>query len=185
MLKRTFPMVCTHTFRGAGVLPAAALIVLFFCDLCFGGSLKNSIGTYGDKRFSAVLHYIADGDSFVVKKNGEQIAIRLWGVDAPEFDQPHSKASKKGLEQLLKDKEIEIVPKYIDRFGRLVAIAEAGNSVVNSALIGCGNVWVHPYYCKEAVCDQWYQLQKKAQRLRRGLWADADPVEPWVWKMKK
>jgi endonuclease YncB( thermonuclease family) len=25
-------------------------------------------------------------------------------------------------------------------------------------------------------------LQQQAQRQGRGLWADADPVEPWVWR---
>lgn len=179
-------MVCICKCQSGGVLLFAALIVILFSgELGSGGSLKNSVGPSADHSFTAVLHYISDGDSFVVEKNDVQIPIRLWGVDAPEFDQPHSKASKKGLEQLLTGKDIEIVPKYVDRFGRLVAIAEAGNSVVNSALIRCGYVWVHPYYCNEAVCDQWYQLQKKAQKRKRGLWADGEPVEPWVWKMKK
>ncbi len=179
-------MLCTCKFHRVRVLLAAALIVILFSGgQSLGESRKNGMGSYGGKRFTAVVHYIADGDSFVVNNNGVQISIRLWGVDAPEFDQPHSKASKKGLEQLLSGNDIEIVPKYVDRFGRLVAIVEAGDIVVNSALIGRGNAWVHPYYCTEAACDQWYQLQEETRRLKRGLWADVDPIEPWVWKMKK
>ena len=178
-------MFFTCKYTVSVVLTVALLMLLSFGNQGSGGSLKNSVSAYGGKRFIAELHYVADGDSFVVKKNDVHIAIRLWGVDAPEFDQPHAKDSKKGLEQLLRGTDIKIVPKYVDRFGRLVAIAEAGNSVVNSALIDGGYVWVHPYYCREAVCDQWYQLQKKAQSRKRGLWADVDPVEPWVWKMKK
>ena len=187
LLMRQFSMVFTGKYSSVSVVLTAVLIVLLFVSKqSSGGGLKSRVNPYGDKRFSAALHYVADGDSFVVKnENDVHIAIRLWDVDAPEFDQPHAKDSKRGLERLLRGKDIEIVPKYVDRFGRLVAVAEAGNSVVNSALITGGYVWVHPYFCREAVCDQWYHLQKKAQKRKRGLWADGDPVEPWVWKMKK
>ena len=186
MPQRLLIVIFTGKYQRLGLgLFAALLAVLFHGNQSSGSSLKSRVNPYGDKRFIAVVHYIADGDSFVVKKNDVYIAIRLWGVDAPEFDQPHAKDSKKGLEQLLSGNDIEIVPKYVDRFGRLVAIAEVGERVVNSTLIECGYVWVHPYFCREAVCDQWQQLQKKAQRSKKGLWADADPVEPWVWKMKK
>ena len=169
-------------------LPAAVLvIVLISCSLGFCRNLKHSDCYDADIPFTAVLQHQTDGDSFIVTttNNSEQIAIRLWGIDAPEFDQPHSSASKKALEQLLTGKSIVIYPKYVDRFGRLVATAEIGNIVVNSVLIEYGHAWVHPYFCDEKICDRWYRLQKKAQLNQAGLWADIDPVEPWVWKMKK
>jgi endonuclease YncB( thermonuclease family) len=135
--------------------------------------------------FSALLHYVADGDSFVVRKNGSEVSIRLWGIDAPEFDQPFSQASKNTLKDLLSGKYMQIIPKDIDRYGRIVAVVNIGNITVNSALVESGSAWVHQYYCKEPVCEYWYELEEKARNDKSGLWRGKNVIEPWVWKMKK
>lgn len=135
--------------------------------------------------FSAHLHYVADGDSFVVRKNGSELSIRLWGIDAPEFDQPFSQASKNTLKDLLSGKYMQITPKDIDKYGRIVAVVTVGNMTVNSALVASGSAWVHDYYCKEPICASWYKLEEKARNDKSGLWRGKNVIEPWVWKMKK
>jgi micrococcal nuclease len=159
-------------------------VILFYCDHAdsYGAEAREVLS---GQRFTALLHYVADGDSFVVKTSAKEVAIRLWGIDAPEFDQAHAKASKRWLHQVLSGKNITIFPKYFDRFGRLVAIARVGNVLVNSSSVANGCAWVHRYYCDEMICDHWYELEEKARRTRAGLWADDDPLEPWVWKTKK
>ncbi|MEE4165611.1 MAG: thermonuclease family protein [Desulfocapsaceae bacterium] len=159
-------------------------VILFYCDRA-GSDAAEGRGALSSKSFTATLHYVADGDSFVVKTRGKEVAIRLWGIDAPEFDQPYSNASKNWLEQVLSGNIITIFPKYLDRYGRLVAVAEAGNVLVNSSSVAHGCAWVHRYYCKEMICEHWYELEEKARRTRAGLWADDAPLEPWVWKTKK
>ena len=135
--------------------------------------------------FSAVLHYVADGDSFVVRKNGSELSIRLWGIDAPEFDQPYAQASKNTLKRLLSEKYLQIIPKDIDKYGRIVAVVHVGNMSVNSTLVASGSAWVHDYYCKEPICVGWYELEEKARNDKSGLWRGNNVIEPWVWKMKK
>ncbi len=135
--------------------------------------------------FSALLDYVADGDSFVVRKNGSKLSIRLWGIDAPEFDQPYSQASKNTLKRLLSGEYMQVIPKDIDKYGRIVAVVNIGNLSVNSALVASGSAWVHAYYCKEPICAYWYELEEKARNDKSGLWRGDNVIEPWVWKMKK
>jgi len=161
------------------------LVMLLLLNVTVYGESKISMNTAENVCFYGVLHYLSDGDSFVVKKNNTNVTIRLWGIDAPEYDQPHSKSSKDALEQLLSKKRLRIIPKDIDKYGRTVAIVEVENIIVNSVLVAKGNAWVHTYYCLEPVCDLWYELEEKARSARSGLWSGDKPIEPWVWKMKK
>ena len=162
----------------------AALIVLTFNEPVFAKS-NPSADISELKDFFAVLHYVTDGDSFVVRNNRSKLSIRLWGIDAPEFDQPHSKASKDALQRLLSNKNLRIILKDIDKYGRIVAIVNVGNISVNSALVANGSAWVHDYYCKEPVCLRWYKLEEKARNNKSGLWRESNAIEPWVWKSKK
>lgn len=175
---------CLKYKRTVGII-GLMLLVLFLLIETVCSESKSSLNTAENKSFYGVLHYLSDGDSFVVKRNNTNVTIRLWGIDAPEYDQPHSKSSKEALEQLLSKKRLRIIPKDIDKYGRTVAIVEVDNIIVNSMLVAKGNAWVHTYYCIEPVCDLWYELEEKARSEKSGLWSGGKAIEPWVWKMKK
>ena len=160
-----------------------ALIVVALNEPIFAKSI-SSADVSELKDFFAVLHYVADGDSFVVRNTRSKLSIRLWGIDAPEYNQPHSQASKEDLQRLLSNKNLRIIPKDIDKYGRIVAVVKVGNISVNSTLVANGSAWVHDYYCKEPVCLRWYELEKRARNNKSGLWRENNPIEPWVWKSK-
>ncbi len=172
------------TYKRAVKTIGLVLVQFLLSETVYGQS-KPLLNTAENVSFYGVLHYLSDGDSFVVKNNNTNVTIRLWGIDAPEYDQPHSKASKDALEQLLSKKRLRIIPKDIDKYGRTVAIVEVENIIVNSMLVAKGNAWVHTYYCLEPVCDLWYELEEKARSAKSGLWSGGKAIEPWVWKMKK
>ncbi len=135
--------------------------------------------------FYATVSSVTDGDSLIVKRDGTVLRIRLWGVDAPEYDQPGGRQSKRYMRQLLKDRHIIVVPKTVDKYGRIVAIVKNKKGIVNEMLIASGNGWVHKYFCKNTVCDRWFDLERKARDSGIGLWHNRKPVEPWVWKSRK
>lgn len=128
------------------------------------------------------VHHVIDGDSVMFSSGGKLIEVRLWGIDAPEFDQPGADAAEKKLESLLRCKSIELQGKDRDRYGRTVGTVECDGSSVNEALVASGNAWVHVYYCKEKVCLEWKKLESKARKNNLGLWKWKNPVEPWRWK---
>lgn len=67
-----------------------------------------------EARVSKVL----DGDTFTLR--GESRRIRVWGLDAPEWDQRGGSAATETLHGLISGKTLSCSVVDIDRYGRLV-----------------------------------------------------------------
>lgn len=68
-----------------------------------------------EARVSKVL----DGDTFTLK--GESRRIRVWGLDAPEWNHQGGSAATSILRSLISGKRLHCAVLDIDRYGRLVA----------------------------------------------------------------
>lgn len=131
------------------------------------------------------VSYIIDGDSIMVEKDKRELEIRLWGIDAPEYNQKGAEEARTALSSLIlhTDITIEIVDR--DKYGRFVALARKGPLNVNEYMVRSGYAWVHIYYCKAKECDTWYVFEHEARRKKRGIWKYDNQVPPWEWKAKK
>lgn len=65
-----------------------------------------------------VVNRVVDGDSIYLSSYDHQ--IRLWGVDAPERDEPFYVQSTKMLVELVKNKKVKCFRKDTDKYGRFV-----------------------------------------------------------------
>lgn len=64
---------------------------------------------------------VYDGDTLRLVKDGQEIKVRLCGIDAPERDQPLGVESRDALRSLLPDgQEVYLVRADRDRYGRVV-----------------------------------------------------------------
>ncbi len=79
-------------------------------------------------------------------------------------------------------KQVRVIQKDMDRYGRVVGMVFVGNICVNEEIIRTGMAWVFDYYCKDSVCPAWKLLEKQAQGARIGLWSQPDPVPPWDYR---
>lgn len=68
-----------------------------------------------EARVSKVL----DGDTFTLK--GESRRIRVWGLDAPEWNHQGGSAATSTLQSLISGERLRCAVIDIDRYGRLVA----------------------------------------------------------------
>lgn len=151
---------------------------------------------------------VHDGDSFkCAQTSGKVVTLRLYGIDAPEAKQPYGQASRKKLVELLSRRTLDAQTMDTDRYGRTVAVVrivgvartvgaastvtarQMGNeamvneAVVNEAMVRAGLAWVYDQYCAdEDICAGLRQAEAEARRAKRGLWAQADPTPPWVWR---
>jgi micrococcal nuclease len=94
----------------------ASLAVLATATLLFIGPVspaENS--TVLEDRVSKVL----DGDTFTLK--GESRRIRIWGLDAPEWNHQGGAAATSTLRNLISGKQLRCAVLDVDRYGRLVA----------------------------------------------------------------
>lgn len=125
-------------------------------------------------------HHVVDGDTIVVYQDDAEIRVRLWGVDAPESDQPHGSEATEYLTQLLSD-GFTIVPMDTDRYGRLVAVLYLPNQTqAQTQLISAGYAWWWERYAPRAM--HYNDAQTYAQSAQRGLWGEPSPTPPWIWR---
>lgn len=70
-----------------------------------------------------------------------------------------------------------------DRYGRILGQVYAPDGMnVNQFMVRAGAAWVYEQYNTDPVLPV---LQNEARQQKRGLWSDADPVPPWIWRHRK
>lgn len=165
-----------RSIRRAGIQIFSYLLAVQLCLLASWS--RAELGN----PLSVVVDYVIDGDSLVVQRNGKEMEVRLWGVDAPEYDQPYSARAKEALKILTEGQEGTLYVKYRDRYERYVAVLVIDGLTINAELVKDGLSWVYGRYCDEPVCQRWELMQAEAKTNRQGLWGGRNPVPPWRWK---
>ncbi len=140
---------------------------------------------------------VTDGDTIkVLDSNNIQHRVRLTGIDAPERDQPYGKASTKYLTALIAGKEVRVESNKKDRYKRVLGKVLVQPSDCNScgktldanhAQLLAGMAWWYRYYAKEQSQEDRgrYESAENEAKLRKlGLWADANPINPYDWRQK-
>lgn len=134
--------------------------------------------------FPARIVGVVDGDTIDVEADigGQRVRVRLYGIDAPEKRQPGGETAKSFVFSFLfQAVNVEPQGKTPDKYGRIVAIVYlSGSESLQVALLQAGFAWVWPRYCRN--CSEWQSLQDAARMAGRGIWADSEPVPPWVWR---
>ncbi len=127
---------------------------------------------------------IIDGDTFVfLSQNGEELRIRLYGIDTPERkgNQPFNRQATGYLTQLIFGKEITLLiskPAY-DKYKRVLAVIQTDDcDDVNYEMIRAGYAW--PY--KDGQVAKYDRAAATAKKEGKGLWSLANPISPMDWK---
>lgn len=129
--------------------------------------------------FSGKVIAVMDGDTLLVIRDGHPVKVRFAEIDAPEKAQPFGMASQKSLAEMVMGKQIKVVSRAVDDYGRLVATVYAGEINVNREQVRRGMAWEYSRFHSNR---KLMALQREAQQARRGLWAGEDPAEPSLWR---
>jgi micrococcal nuclease len=127
---------------------------------------------------------VIDGDTADVRLDSGMIRVRFHAIDAPESGQPHGKAAKAALADLIYGKAVEVEPYQQDRYDRLVARVWIDGMDVNAEMLRTGNAWTYRRYADDpAYCT----YEQAARDLGRGLWRlpANQRVAPWEWRQRK
>jgi micrococcal nuclease len=125
---------------------------------------------------------VIDGDTFRCTRPEGLPAYRLYGVDAPEADQPYGVSARAQLGRLLLG-PLRITPVGTDRSQRV--IARVGTPVcddVSQRLVEAGLAWWEPQYAPDAFALR--RAEDRARSARLGLWAAASYVSPRQWRAR-
>jgi endonuclease YncB( thermonuclease family) len=138
--------------------------------------------------FVAKVIAVSDGDTLTALQGNRKTAIRLAGIDAPEKAQPWGSESRAALAKLVLRKEVRVITKAVDDYGRVVAVVELvevggapGQTLVNvnEEQLRRGMAWADTYRHTDKAL---MALQTQAQHARLGLWNQANPQPPWAYR---
>lgn len=138
--------------------------------------------------FTAKVIRVVDGDSVNVFSllEKEELKLRLYGIDAPEWKQAYGKESKDALKGLLgQNTEISVKVLDKDRYGRLICELHLDNKdiSVNEWMVSEGNAWHYVKYAPDDVNLQ--QAEEDARNNKLGLWSLETPIPPWDYRRIK
>ena len=122
---------------------------------------------------------VHDGDTV---KLDDGRTIRLAGIDAPEISQPYGVQSRDQLKKLVR-KDVTVIEKEKDRYGRTVAEIYRGKRSVNREMVNRGAAWWFRKYAPDDDCLR--SLEASARKHKRGLWRSPTVVAPWDWRKEQ
>lgn len=135
-----------------------------------------------------VIFAVIDGDTVLFKPDhyaaGSRafLKVRLADIDAPERDQRHGPVATRALSALVLNRRAEVETVATDAYGRKIAHIRMGEVWVNRDLVQRGHAWTSTRYRRDPIL---VKAQREARSAGRGLWRDAAPMPPWVWRREQ
>jgi endonuclease YncB( thermonuclease family) len=125
---------------------------------------------------------VNDGDTVTcVDEAGQTVKIRLQGIDAPEFDQPHGRTARNALDQKLASRRVRVAGTARDQHGRLLGTLWLDDRNLNRELVTEGHAWVFGGFAPD---PDFVAAEEAARQARRGLWGGGHPVPPSHWRQE-
>lgn len=126
-----------------------------------------------------ILEKVLDGDTVIIRDQGQSYHLRLLDIDAPELHQAFGKQSKRSLSHLCLHASIAVQPQGQDLYGRTLGHLYCGNTDASQSQIALGMAWFNGRYSKRTTLSD---LQQQAQQQGVGLWQEEHPMPPWQWR---
>lgn len=128
-----------------------------------------------------IVTRVVDGDTITCLVAGRTMRIRLFGIDAPEAEQPSGAEAAEYVRRQTLGEQVDLELVEVDRYGRWVAkVRLEDQTSLNEKIVGAGFAW---WYRKYAPNDQGLSDAEMAARAGRvGLWRRPNPVPPWEFR---
>ena len=143
----------------------------------------------GSQTLNGRVVRVADGDTVtVLDATNTQHRIRLEGIDAPESHQAFGAQSKQSLSEMVFGKDVSVVVRKTDQYGRLVGKILLEGKDINLEQDKAGLAWHYKEYQREQTPEDrelYARAEDEARATRRGLWQESDPVEPSAFRKEE
>lgn len=120
-----------------------------------------------------VVLRVADGDTFTCRDGRK---VRLIGIDSPEREQrPFGSRAQQALLRMLppgSEVSLEHDVRLTDRYGRLLAYAWVGSTLVNEAMVRGGWAVLYTVPPNVKYAERFRRAQNEARARGTGLWAE-------------
>lgn len=169
---------------GLAVIATLGMLLFGACSVNTAGSTPE---TTGDLQ-SAAVERVVDGDTIIVRINGDRVRVRYIGIDTPETVKPDSpeecfgKAASAENERLVGGETVylEADVDNTDDFDRLLRYVyidspTGGERIfVNAELVRGGFAEAVTFRPNTAHQDELNDAEDEARAAQRGMWASCD-----------
>lgn len=132
---------------------------------------------------NARVMVVMDGDSLKVRLGKKSQEVRVAEIDCPELSQPFGHDARRFSRQLIERQVVQVEGIEKDRYGRMVGhVKLADGRSLGEELVRAGYAWRFDRFAKSRLLET---LEREARGEKRGLWASADPVAPWIWRRRR
>lgn len=132
---------------------------------------------------SGIVVAVFDGDTIeILDANKQTLRIRFNGIDAPEKAQAFGNAAKQYLSDLCYKKQVRVVIRDVDRYGRSIGDVYLNGTHLNREMVRAGLAWHYKQYSKD---EELARLENEARLNKVGLWRESDPMPPWNFRRLK
>ena len=130
---------------------------------------------------SGVVTYVVDGDTVWVQIGAQDkpLKVRLRGIDAPEICQAGGLQAQAALKSRVMGQRVSVTSSAHDDYGRVVGTVDLRGEDVGRWLVLSGHAWVYSYQKRRVAYAQEFA---QAQAARRGVFSDAQAIEPRVFR---
>ena len=158
---------------GRRVLFPQVLFFSLFLYLVFPPFVSASI-------LSGKVLKVLDGDTFLIRIQGQEEPVRLREIDAPEIthrkkagQEPWGRKAKDFAQSLVRGKTVRLEveePDERDKYHRLLAYVFLNHIFVNRELILSGNAFFYPGPFRGKYADELQEAEEEAREKGRGVW---------------
>jgi micrococcal nuclease len=140
---------------------------------------------------------VSTGDTItVIDYLGNELTIRLYGIDAPEHEKIGRKSGRLkpgqayGAEawQILQGKvlhkKVVLDAMDLDRHDRLACVVWLGNRIINQEMIAEGYAWAYRSNLDAPYVEIFIPFEEQARSRRLGLWQQDNPEPPWEFRKR-
>jgi micrococcal nuclease len=156
----------------------ALAVPLAACGPIDGATTRGSVAASPGERVDAIVTRVVDGDTIHVSLDGQDVTIRLIGIDTPETVAPGQPIECYGPEashfttaQLAGQRvQLEFDEDLVDPFDRTLAYVWLGGQLFNQTLVRRGFAEARAYPPDTRYRSELEDSQAVAASASRGLW---------------
>ncbi|MBI4446907.1 MAG: thermonuclease family protein [Acidobacteria bacterium] len=129
--------------------------------------------------FSGKCVGVQDGDTIEVMRSARAVRVRLDGIDCPEAGQDFGSRAKQFTSSMAFGKQVTVMPKEYDRYGRIVARVLADGKDISFELVKAGLAWHYKQYSSDPELAE-AETMARAQQI--GIWSMPNPISPRAYR---
>lgn len=159
-----------------GYISRIIVLVLYF-QTVFCGYENSKVDPSG------TVVRVIDGDTYDILIGGEQVRVRMEGIDAPERGMDFYRVAKTHLGDLCKGQLIRLRIKEKDQYGRTIAKGYLPDGrELGEEMVKAGMAWHFKKYSRDTNLEA---AEEQARAAAIGIWSLPDPVAPWDHRAQK